>query len=142
MRSDHGDADKLIASINMEELYVRRRVRGRDLNDWHNQLAEWEHQGAHYAALELLHEVMDTVEGLDWLDAREPQLYWFDKAARMMASQGRHDDAAVTLRRWLACWPDHRAEAFTTRAGLDSRRAAVRERADRLEVLAAGRGAR
>lgn len=137
MLNETADVDKLIARINAEELWRRRIVRDQDLNDWHGQLREWEARGQIDEAIDLLGEIMDVVVDLDWLDAREPQLYWFEQAAGLLRLQGRRQEAAAVMRRWLDSWPLDRAESTEGRDAVERRRAKVLRH---LATLEAGAG--
>lgn len=141
-RDAEAKVDDLIATINLHELYQRRLVRGRDLNDWHTQLREWQQQGELDRCLELLAEIIEVIEGLDWLDAREPQLYWYEKSAVLMARQGRHRAAIVLLRRWLSFWPEGRGVNPDMVQVAASKRGQVHARIERLERAEATRRAR
>lgn len=113
--------DRLIAVVNMEEAYRRRRVRGKDLNDWHPQLDAWAESGQTVEALRLLGEIMETVENLEQYDPREPQPYWFEVAARIHHRAGRHEEEAAVLRRWLDKWPPSRVGQCPRRAVVEAK---------------------
>jgi len=100
--------DIAIASINMQELYRRRMVRGRDLNEWFDDLEAWIAAGEYEEALTFLGEAIGTVETLEQFDNREPQPYWFQKAADLYEDSGEPEAAAKVLRRWLESWPPRR----------------------------------
>lgn len=100
--------DLAIASINMEECYRRRLVRGRDLNEWFTQLEVWLESGQYEEALSFLGEAIGAVETLEQFDNREPQSYWYQKAADVYEDMGQPGNAAKVLQRWLASWPAHR----------------------------------
>ncbi|GAA4914628.1 hypothetical protein [Nesterenkonia rhizosphaerae] len=119
MQPEHVDPDLLIEQINTEELYRRRLVWGRDLNDWHLTLDHWISTGLTAKALELLELILETVETLEQFDTREPQFYWYKMTAELYLSTGEPDKAADTLERWVAGWPDSRAVPDQARASLE-----------------------
>lgn len=100
--------DIAIASINMEECYRRRLVRGRDLSEWHTDLEAWIATGEYEQALEFLGEAIGAVETLEQYDDREPQPYWFQKAADLYEDMGEPENAAKVVDRWLRSWPARR----------------------------------
>lgn len=102
------DAERAIAVINMEECYRRRLVRGRDLNDWHEQLDAWVKAGNLAAARELLYEIIEATEQLVQYDQREPQPYWHEKLAKLHRRDGDRWAEQSVLCRWLAAWPEDR----------------------------------
>lgn len=114
--------EALIGAINMEEAYRRRKVRGRDINDWHPQLDEWVAAGETRKALDLLGEIFEAVESLEQFDAREPQPYWYEMAAKIYRTLRCAPEEAAVLERWLIRWPldrtrhDRARERFTARA--------------------------
>lgn len=110
------DVDRAIRRVNTGELLDRRRVRGRDLNDWHGQLRDWRDLGEHSEALRLLLEIIAAVETLEQYDSREPRYEWYLWAAREYEALGLVDAAVAVLERWGSfwptereCWPSHRA---------------------------------
>lgn len=102
------DAERAIAVINMEECYRRRMVRGKDLNEWHDQLNIWVKEGNLPAARALLHEIIEVTETLVQYDQREPQPYWHEKLAKLHRREGDRWAEAAVLCRWLAAWPEDR----------------------------------
>lgn len=101
-------AERAIRQVNTEELLRRRLVRGHDLNTWIPQLQHWESTGDHHQALDLLGEIIDTVETLAQYDSREPDAYWYLMAARILRSQDDHGRARTVLHRWMEHWPRSR----------------------------------
>ena len=101
--------DDAIAAINMDECYRRRRVRGRDLNDWLVPLKDLRKAGETRAALDLLAEIIAAIETLEQFDPREPQPYWYEEAAKVYRRLKCRQEEADVLNRWLAFWPEQRA---------------------------------
>lgn len=121
--TQQSDAERAIAVINMEECYRRRLVRGRDLNEWHEQLQLWREAGDVPAQRALLREIIAVTETLEQYDAREPQPYWHEKLADLHADEGAWWSELAVLCRWLAAWPDDRRR-------FDKARERVRARVD------------
>ncbi|MDZ5076794.1 hypothetical protein [Nesterenkonia sp. HG001] len=119
-------ADDAIRRINTEELYRRRQVRGRDLNDWHAELRQWEEAGLYEEVLSLLGEITHAVETLAQYDSREPQAYWYLYAARILKLQGEARAAEVLLIRWLDHWPEDRPQYPSHRARVEAAIRALR----------------
>lgn len=128
----HTPVDAAIRRINTDELYRLRRVRGRDLNQWHQDLTVWIQGGLPEEALALLGEIITVAETLQQYDSREPQPYWYEKAAKILADQGEHGAAELLLRNWLHLWPETREQSA-------HRRKRIEARADRYAALAAKR---
>lgn len=113
--------DAAIAAINMEECYRRRLVRGRDLNEWHTDLENWILTGQDDTALGFLGEAIAAVETLEQYDDREPQSYWYEKAADIHQERGDHAAASAVLERWMATWPEVRRRRDSTRLRIKTR---------------------
>lgn len=107
--------ERAIRRINDEEQRRRRKVRGRDFNDWHTQLREWREAGEHGQSLRLLLEIVAAAETLAQYDSREPRHEWYVWASKDFERLGLIEQAVEILRRWeyhwpagRECWPSHR----------------------------------
>lgn len=100
--------DLLIVRINSEELWRLRRVWGLDLGDWHPYLDALIAAGKTQKALDLLAELIIASETLVQYDSREPEPYWYERAAVLYRRLHRLDDEAAILERWLTFWPETR----------------------------------
>jgi Asp-tRNA(Asn)/Glu-tRNA(Gln) amidotransferase C subunit len=127
--------EALIGSINMEEAYRRRKVRGRDLNEWHPQLDEWIAAGETRKALDLLGEIFESVESLEQFDAREPQPYWYETAAKIYRTLRCSEEEAAVLERWLIRWPPTRTRHDKARERFASRANAAHVRASQQQLF-------
>lgn len=101
-------ADLIITAINHQELLHRRQLHGRDLNDYHPDLAQLRARNATNAALELLHQIIAVTHTLPQYDDREPDPYWPELAAQLHIDAGQTDLARTVLEEWLTWWPAHR----------------------------------
>lgn len=104
------EIDELIRSINATHLYEKRLVRGKDLNDHHQQLVEWETDRRYDECLQLLEEIIACTHTLVQYDTREPQAYWPMKAVSIYLRTQRPDQAVIVLQQWLDAWPPERGE--------------------------------
>lgn len=127
--------EALIGSINMEECYRRRQVRGRDLNEWHPQLDEWIAAGETRKALDLLAEIFTAVESLEQYDAREPQPYWYETAAKIYRTLRCDQEEAAVCERWLIRWPESRTRHDKARHRLSTRAASAYARATQQQLF-------
>lgn len=119
--------DYAIAAINADELMRRRRVRGRDLNEWIGPLQEMIDAGQDAEALELLEEIMACCETLEQYDPREPQPFWYEKACGLLRRSRRYSEEAQTLTRWLRRWPAERPRADLAQERIQARREYAQE---------------
>lgn len=123
--------DMAIQAINAEELMRRRRVRGLDLNDHIAVIDSLVSEGLVPQALELLEEIIAVVETLEQFDDREPQPYWYERAAGLHRRSGNHEAELDVLGRWLIAWPPARKRADLAR---DRVRARYRDVVDRYGI--------
>lgn len=117
-----------IAAINAEELMRRRVVRGMDLNDNIAVIDNLVAQGLAAEALELLEEIIAVVETLEQYDDREPQPYWYERAAGLHRRLGNHEAELDVLGRWLIAWPPSRLRPDLARDRVRARYRDVVER--------------
>lgn len=120
--------ERAIASINAEELRRRRTVRGKDLNDLIPVLDSYSAVGMAREFLGLLGEIMAACETLEQFDPREPQPYWYERAAGMHRRLGEHDEELDVLARWLMHWPASRERNDLARDRIKARYADVMDR--------------
>lgn len=114
-------AELAIRRINDIEQRRRRKVRGRDFNDWHTQLDQWKKDGQHQERLRLLLEIVAAAETLPQYDSREPRYEWTLWAATEYEHLGMPNHAVQLLHRWLHHWPEHRDQYPSHRAKILSR---------------------
>lgn len=120
--------ERAIASINAEELRRRRTVRGKDLNDLIPVLDSYSAVGMSREFLGLLGEIMAACETLEQYDPREPQPYWYERAAGMHRRLGQHGEELDVLARWLMYWPASRERTDLARDRIKARYADVADR--------------
>lgn len=121
LNNNRTPVEQAIRRINTAELYARRRVRGRDFNDWHGQLRDWRDLGEHREALRLLLEIIAAAETLVQYDGREPRHEWYLWAAAEYEALGLIDPAVRLLERWQYFWPASRDCYVSHRAEVESR---------------------
>lgn len=102
------EMDRLIISINSEELWARRQVAGWDLNDWLLPIDDLLRARRYTEAVDVLEDITETCVNLQQYDNREPQAYWFEKLATAHHRSQEKAAARSVLAEYLYYWPTGR----------------------------------
>lgn len=122
-----GDVDALVHQVNRAETVRRRMVGGYPQEHWYVVIDAMFEHGLDEAALLILDQLIDSAEQLAQYDTREPQDYWYNRAAMIHHRRGDHDAEAAVLDRWLAHWPADRWRPNHARQRIVRRLQRIRE---------------
>ena len=100
--------DALIIEANDRELRRRRRVNGRDMDDWLLPADDALRAGDHEAAVRILRPVCAASLTLAQFDNREPDWFRFHLLARAYRGLGDTAREEATTRAWITHWPPDR----------------------------------
>lgn len=118
--------DALIIEANDRELRRRRRVHGRDMDDWLLPADDALRAGDHEAAVRILRPVCTASLTLTQFDNREPDWFRFHMLARAYRGIADTVREEATIRTWLAHWPAYRESTTRNRVRALKRLAVVR----------------
>lgn len=105
---DLSPVDAAIIDANDRELRRRRRVHGRDMDDWLLPADDALRAGDHEAAVRILRPVCAASLTLAQFDNREPDWFRFHLLARAYRGLGDTAREEATIRAWITQWPPDR----------------------------------
>lgn len=118
--------DALIIETNDREMRRRRRVNGRDMDDWLLPADDALRAGDHEAAVRILRPVCAASLTLTQFDNREPDWFRFNLLARAYRGMADTVREEAIIRAWLAQWAPGRETTNRDRVRASKRLTVVR----------------
>lgn len=118
--------EAMIHETNHAETIRRRIVGGHPQEHWYVVIGAMFDHGLDDTALPVLEKLMAAAESLAQYDTREPEPYWFERAAMIHRRHGEYPFEIMVLDRWLGHWPADRWRPNRHRDRILKRRDAAR----------------